>query len=362
MPLDPYFETMHRAHMRDLTDQFRKRMLLSARHFGARFGRRTVRDTAHEERRAQAAKTARQSTSEWKRKNARAWDTRFFERIGVHGPGLDTEDHTVAVAGFPDVRVRLYRPAASERKSRPAVIAFFGGSFQLGGIDWTSEDALFRSRTADSGVITIAVDYALAPEHRFPTPVEQGYAVLEWMHENAEELGVDATKIALNGISSGGNIAAAVALANRQRSQHPVCMQILEVPTLDLTGKHLDLRPLRTLRVPYFFARREMVGVAKAYLGDRTRARHPLASPLLATSLRGLPPATILTAEYDVLRGDGAAYAHALRAAGVDATAVEYKGAVHDTVDYRAVVPLAERWHRDVVSALQTLHPSDEAR
>ncbi|MCW4458948.1 alpha/beta hydrolase [Microbacterium sp. MPKO10] len=356
MPLDPYFAAQHRAHIRDLAGQYRQRMLHSARLLWANLGRRPARQKAHAERRTRAARAAKQSTSEWKRKNARAWDAKLAARVGIPGPDVPTEDHIVSVTGFPDVRVRVYRPTADAAGPTPAVIAFFGGSFQLGGVDWASEDAQFRSRTADAAVVTIAVDYALAPEHRFPTPVEQGYAVLAWAHENAEELGIDPARIALNGVSSGGNIAAAVALANRRRRQHPVCLQVLEVPTLDLTGRHLDLRPLRMMRVPYVFARRELVSVVTAYLGDRSRARDELASPLRSRSLRGLPPAVILTAEYDVLRGDGVAFAQALREAGVDASAVEYKGAVHDTLDYRAVVPLAERWHRDVVTALRTLH------
>lgn len=358
MPLDPYFAAMHRSHMRDLVQQFRRRTFLSTRRFFARFGPRTARHQARTAASAQAATSARRSTADWKRKNARAWDTKFFNRIGVYGPELATDDRTIRVAGHPDVKVRIYQPPTDAVGPRPAVIMFFGGSFQLGGIDWASEDALFRSRTADAEVITIAVDYALAPEHRFPTPVEQGYAVLEWVHENAVELSIDPLRVAIGGISSGGNIAAAVTLANRQRSRHPLCLQVLEVPALDLTGKHIDFRPLWTLHVPYFFARHELVQVAKAYLGDRSCARDPLASPLLADDLRGLPPAVILTAEFDVLRGDGRAYAHALRAAGVEATAVEYMGAVHDTVDFRAVVPLAERWHQDVVATLRTLHRS----
>lgn len=160
----------------------------------------------------------------------------------------------------------------------------------------------------------------------------------------------------MNGTSSGGNIAAAVTLLNRARAWHPLVLQLLEVPALDLTGKHIDLQPLRQMRIPLLLARRELVAVATAYLSDRSLARRPTASPLLAPHHRGLPPAVILTAEYDALRGDGEAYGVALRASGVDASVVEYKGATHEAAMYRAVVPLAERWHRDVVATLRTLH------
>ncbi|WP_437582862.1 alpha/beta hydrolase [Paramicrobacterium sp. CJ85] len=359
MPLDPYFAELHRTHVRDLVGQFRSGLVMRGRRGLARLGRREAREQARRASATDAARTARRSTSAWKRKNAQAWDTKLFGRVGWPVPDVDSEDRVIAVSGHPDVRVRIMRPKDAGDQPLPAVIAFFGGSFQLGGIDWTSIDALFRSRTVDADVVTIAVDYALAPENHFPAPVEQGYAALEWAHSHAAELGIDPERIAVGGISSGGNIAAAVTLLNRRRARVPLRLQILEVPALDLTGKHLDLAPLRALRLPYLYARHELVAVAVAYLSDRARAKDPLASPLRAKSLRGLPPAVILTAEFDVLRGDGEAYAHALRRNGVDASAVRYLGVPHDVMDYRGVSPISERWHRDVIAALRTLH--DEA-
>ena len=158
------------------------------------------------------------------------------------------------------------------------------------------------------------------------------------------------------GTSAGANLAAAVTLVNRDRGRRPLRLQVLEVPVVDLTGGHLDLRATRALGIPRFIALRELRSVARTYLADPRQAREPYASPLLAASLEGLPPAVILTAEYDPLRGDGEAYGAALRRAGVDASVVRYLGVTHDTPIFTAALPAARRWHDDVVAALRRLH------
>jgi acetyl esterase len=299
-------------------------------------------------------------TAAWKYRNAQKWDTKLYKKVGWPAPELASDDHTVVVPGYPDVRVRIYRPDDAAPRI-PAVITFFGGSFQLGGIDWTSVDASYRLRTRDSGVAHVAVDYSRAPEWRYPTPVEQGYATLAWLVENADDLGIDAARIALNGTSAGGNIAAATALMNHDRMAHPLALQLLEVPVTDLTGSHIDLAPIRAMGIPTFLARRELTSVPQTYLGDRSRDRERYASPLLADDLSGLPPAYVFTSEYDALRADGQAYAAALRRAGVEAHAVQYQGANHEAAMFTAVVPLARRWHHDAVAVLRTLHGADAA-
>jgi acetyl esterase len=313
-----------------------------------------------------AEERAKRKTPEWKRRNAQKWDTKLYGRVGLEPPEVEATDHLVDVPGHPTVRVRAYRPldgvgTDSSTPLLPAVLAFFGGSFQLGGVDYTSVDATFRSRTADARVIHVAVDYALAPEHRYPTQIEQGYAALSWLVENAEQLGIDPSRLGITGISSGGNIAASVTLVNRDRARHPLKLQVLEVPVTDLTGKAIDMAPVREMRIPRFLAHRELVQVVDAYLGDRKRAKEPYASPARALTHRGLPPAWIFTAEYDALRLDGEGYAAILRASGVDASAVRYLGATHEAAIYTKVVPLARRWHADVVTALRILHEPDQA-
>ncbi|WP_371743595.1 alpha/beta hydrolase [Plantibacter sp. MCCC 1A11337] len=309
---------------------------------------------------ATTAAPRRKKTRAQHRKAARNWDKKELATVGVPGPELRIEEHTIPVAGFPDVRIRLYHPpTANGDQAVPAVLSFFGGAFRIGGIDYPTTDAGFRRRAADAGVVIAAVDYALAPEHRYPTQLEQAHAALEWLFAQATTLGIDTGRIAVAGVSAGGSIAAALTLANRERGRLPIRLQLLEVPVTDLTGGHIDLRPVREMGIPRIFAIKELRSVAKTYLLDRRQAKEPHASPLLARSHADLPRAVILTAEYDPLRGDGASYLAALRADGVDASGTMYLGATHDTPIFGGVLPAARRWHDDVVTALRSLHDAD---
>jgi acetyl esterase len=292
------------------------------------------------------------------RKAALAWDRRELHKVGLAGPRMRTTEHMLEVDGHPQVRVRVYHPDPDPAPVHgvPAVLSLFGGAFRIGGIAYPTTDAANRRRAHDAGIVVAAVDYALAPECPYPVALEQAYAALEWLFASAEELGVDRRRIGIAGTSAGANLAAAVTLMNRDRAAHPLRLQVLEVPVVDLTGGHLDLRATRALGIPRFIALRELRSVARTYLSDPANAREPYASPLLAPSHEGLPPAVILTAEYDPLRGDGDAYGAALRRSGVDASVVRYQGVTHDTPIFAGALPAARRWHDDVVSALRRLH------
>ena len=213
------------------------------------------------------------------------------------------------------------------------------------------------------GVAIVAVDYALAPEHRYPVQVEQGYAALVWLFERADELGVDPSRIGVLGMSAGGNIAAAVTLMNRDRAELPA-------PAAGArgSGRRPHRRPHRPARDAGASASRALSPCASCArwraptCSSPDHALEPYASPLLAPSHEGLPPRSILTAEYDPLRGDGDAYAAALRRAGVDASAVRYQGVTHDVAIFTGALPAARRWHDDVVAALRRLHARVKAR
>lgn len=369
MPLDPYFAERLRVHRRYLlrtaVKSFRARLRgavrrwwpLAAQRDGVRVtGPLSAGSNTAERPPIRPRADARAATPrERHRAAALAWDRNELTRAGTPGPDLPTEEHTVTVPGWPAVRVRVYRPADDERR-RPAVLSFYGGAFRIGGIDYPTTDAALRRRAAGADVVIVAVDYALAPEHRFPTQVEQGHAALEWLVSHAAELRVDPDRIGLQGTSAGGALAAAVALMNRDRARHPIRCQVLEVPVTDLTGRHIDLRPTWAMGIPALFVVRELRSIARTYLGPRGDARHPYASPLRATDHSGLPPALILTAEYDNLRGDGAAYGAALRNSGVDATVVRYLGVGHDVPTYTGALDASRRWEDQVVSALRALH------
>ncbi|MCP2638237.1 alpha/beta hydrolase [Microbacterium sp. HD4P20] len=386
MPLDPFFDERLRTHRKYLIDRALgnvRARLTALWPFARSAGPAAV--AAAEKAPAAAVKSAdlpaptgtgtpqagsgpalgpRSRARAKHRKAALAWDRRELKTVGTPGPKVRATEHRLAPDGAPPFRVRIYYPEpprdggsdGTDARPVPAALTFFGGAFRIGGIDYPTTDAAHRRRALDAGVAIVAVDYALAPEHRYPVPVEQAYAALTWLFAQAPDLGIDAARIGVAGTSAGANIAAALTLANRDRAARPLLLQVLEVPVVDLTGRSLDLSATRALRIPSLIALRELRSVARTYLADPRQAREAYASPLLASSHEGLPPAVILTAEYDPLRGDGDAYGAALRRAGVDASVVRYQGVTHDTPIFTGVLPAARRWHEDVVTALRRLH------
>ena len=376
MDLDPFFEERLRVHRKYLFDQAlgSVRSRLSALWPFAKGpapamglgGGGSAKTTAHKPKGTGSAKAgdshpplgphARARARH--RKAALAWDRRELHKVGLAGPPIRTTEHVVEVDGRPAVQVRVYHPDPGDPPAHglPGVVSFFGGAFRIGGIGYPTTDAAHRRRAHDAGVVVAAVDYALAPEYPYPVAVEQAYAALEWLFASADDLGIDRRRIGVAGTSAGANLAAALTLVNRDRARHPLRLQVLEVPVVDLTGRHLDLRATRPLGIPRFIALRELRSVARTYLAEPRQAREAYASPLLAASHEGLPPAVILTAEYDPLRGDGDAYGAALRRAGVEASVVRYQGVTHDTPIFAGALPAARRWHDDVVAALRRLH------
>jgi acetyl esterase len=371
MPLDPLFAERLRVHRRYLIGQaigdVKRRVTeqlarprthatqADAAADTAESGTAAV-DVARPRAAGEGSEASRRAKSRAKhRRDVFAWDRQELAEVGTPGPSLRVTEHIVPVPGYPEVRVRIYHPDAA-REPSPVCLAFYGGAFRVGGIDSPTTDAAYRRRTAASGVAFAAVDYALAPEHRYPTQVEQGWAAWKWLVAHGSEVGVDASRLAVQGTSAGGCLAAAVTLVNRDRAAHPVRLQILEVPVVDLTGRHIDLRPTWAMGVPAILMRRELRSIQRTYLGDAARAREPYASPLRAPSHAGLPPAVILTAEYDALRRNGSAYAAALRRAGVPASAAQYAGVTHDIPIFTGALTAARLWEADVVGALGTLH------
>lgn len=245
MPLDPFFSERLRVHRRYLIrrriDAFRARVAgLRAFRWGGENAAMTRTSTDSAAGRIQRARSDVGSARARHRRAAMAWDHTELETVGTPGPDVRTAEHEVTVCGHPSVRVRIYYPDATGARPVPVWLTFFGGAFRIGGIDYPTTDAANRRRAAEAGVAMAAVDYALAPEHRFPTQIEQAYAALVWLHQNAEELGIDRDRIGVAGTSAGASIAAALTLANRDRAGLPIRLQLLEAPVTDLTGDHLD--------------------------------------------------------------------------------------------------------------------------
>jgi acetyl esterase len=294
-----------------------------------------------------------------RRRVAEQNDAAVAAALGTSPLPTATEDHSVPVDGHPDVGVRVYWPRPERSRpgaGLPILVYFYGGGFTIAGIDWISWDARFRERAHDAEVIVIAADYAHAPEHRFPTQPEQCWSAFEWAVAHAEALGGSPARIAVGGASSGGDLAAAVTLMNRDRSRHPIALQLLENPALDLTIGHADMRGI-SAGMPGVIVREAGRKLVRQYLGDdAATARSPYASPMLAASHADLPPALVITSELDPLRGDGEAYARALSEDGVPVTAVRFIGQTHGSLGSTGHVPAADAAHRLIVSELRTLH------
>ena len=228
------------------------------------------------------------------------------------------------------VPVRIYEPegpvsTSSSDGRRPAVIVYHGGGWVIGNPD--SEDVLSRGLCKRVPAVVISVDYALAPEHRYPAAAEDCYAALEWTVSNADELGIDASNVALAGTSAGGNLAAVVSQMTRDRNGPEVAHQVLFCPVTD----HGHTRPsYEEFATGFGLTREGMNWFWDQYMGDdKHRAAEPYASPIRGADLRGLPDATVIVAECDVLRDEGEEYADALRRAGVDVRVTRYEGMIH---------------------------------
>jgi acetyl esterase len=220
------------------------------------------------------------------------------------------------------LRLRVYRPAGTG--PWPVLVYFFGGGWSLGTLDTC--DAICRMLTNAARCVTVSVDYRLAPEHKFPAAVEDCYAGTAWAAAHAAELGGDPARLAVGGDSSGGNLAAAVALMARERGGPAITHQLLVYPNTDYLA---DTPSMRDISDTYFFNPASVRWYWGLYLATPEDGANPLASPLRADDLTGLPAATVITAEYDPLRDEGELYAKKLAAAGVPAEVIRYDGMIH---------------------------------
>ena len=239
---------------------------------------------------------------------------------GEPEPVYEVADLTMAGPGG-DLPLRVYRPA-SERPL-PALLYFFGGGWVLGTID--TADGVARSLANSSGALVIVVGYRLAPEHPFPAAIDDCYAALRWVAGHAAEIGADPARLAVGGDSAGGNLAAGVTLLARADGP-PLAGQLLVYPNTDQLA---DDESMRAADDPFLFNRHSVAWYRQYYLLDDGDAASPLASPLRAESLAGLPPALVITAEYDPLRDQGEAYARRLADAGVPVELSRYQGMPH---------------------------------
>jgi acetyl esterase len=235
-------------------------------------------------------------------------------------PVYEVVDRTVSTTGR-KLPIRIYRPAAESRL--PLLLYFFGGGWTLGTID--TSDAVCRRLANAASCVVLAVGYRLAPEHKFPAAVHDCHAALRWAVAHAAEIVVDPNRVAVGGDSAGGNLAAAVTLLARDDGIE-LAGQVLVYPNTDYRA---DTPSRRDSTDPCLFNQTSVAWYWNHYLNKPDDGDDPLASPLRAPDLAGLPPALVITAEYDPLRDEAEMYAHRLAEAGVPVELTRYDGMVH---------------------------------
>jgi acetyl esterase len=283
-----------------------------------------------------------------------------FSQIGAEGlrallrqhpaPRLNPPVHAVRdltlkrVGG--DLTVRLYTPCAAA--NLPLIVYFHGGGFTICTLDMY--DDLCRTLANASGCAVASVDYRLAPETPFPGPVEDCYFALRSLASEAQQLGIDATRLAVAGDSAGANLATATALMARDRGGPALRYQALIYPCIDPGCSSASQKEFAT---GYMLTREAMLWYWEQYLQSPADAANPLAAPAHA-NLGGLPPATLISAEFDPLRDEGEDYASRLRSAGVAVLGRRYLGMIHGFVSMPYLTPMANRALADVAADIRT--------
>jgi acetyl esterase len=251
-------------------------------------------------------------------------------RQGLKGLLPPSDETVAAIVDFElpggdgqPVRARAYTPRDAREGPLPLVAWLHGGGWVTGDLD--SHDATCRSLANTSGCKVIAIDYRLAPEHKFPAGLDDCHAAIAWLAAHADENGIDPRRIAVAGDSAGGNLAAAVALMARDRGP-AIAFQLLVYP---VTHHAFDTPSYREYGNGYLLTEEGMRWNWNHYLPDAAAGLDPLASPLLAADLRGLPPALVVVAECDPLCDESEAYARRLADAGVPVECRRYDGMLH---------------------------------
>ena len=244
------------------------------------------------------------------------------------GPPAEVDEVDDRDVPGPDgpITIRIYSPGdhAKGEAVRGAVLFFHGGGFVTG--DLATHDGLCRALAVEAGTKVVAVDYRLAPEHKFPAAADDAFAATHWVRDHAAELDIDAGRISVAGDSAGGNLAAVVAMMTRDRGLPPLAFQVLIYPVTDFD---FETESYRECREGYMLTTSAMRWFWDQYLAHPGDGETPYASPLRADDHTNLPPALVITAGYDPLHDDGEAYAAKLTNAGVPTELRNYDGMIH---------------------------------
>jgi acetyl esterase len=245
------------------------------------------------------------------------------------------------------IPVRIYTPEGDG--PFPILVFFHGGGWVICDLD--THDNLCRSLANRVRCVVVSVDYRLAPEHKFPAAVEDAYAATQWVAHNAHRINGDPARIAVGGDSAGGNLAAVVAMMARDQDGPGLTYQLLIYPATDVSSNNTD--SYQNYAEGYFLTKGDGEWFCTHYLNCEEDRLHHRASPLLALDLSGLPPALVITAEFDVLRDEGESYAKRLKKAGVPVKCTRYKGMIHGFMSMDKLLDQARNGIEEASAALR---------
>ncbi len=245
-----------------------------------------------------------------------------------------------------DVPVRIYTPEGTG--PFPIMVWYHGGGWVIG--DLESADGPSRHLCVGADSVVISVDYRLAPETKFPGPAEDCYAATQWAVDNAADINGDPARVAVGGDSAGGNLAAAISLMARDRNSPAISFQLLVYPVIE---RNFDTVSYQDNATGYSLTQDGMRWFWDQYLADDSDESNPYAAPAQAGDLSGLPPALVITAEFDPLRDEGEAYADLLRNAGVPTQCTRYDGMIHGFFAMPTVLDQGRRAVDEATAALK---------
>ncbi|AEI40585.1 alpha/beta hydrolase [Paenibacillus mucilaginosus] len=265
---------------------------------------------------------------------------------------VDIRDLTIDGGPTGQVSVRILRPQGVTKKL-PVILYIHGAGWVFGNAH--THDRLIRELAVGAEACIIFPNYSLSPEEKYPTAIEEIYTVLQWAAENGEAFGLDTERLTVAGDSVGGNMTAAITLLAKERKGPAIRKQLLFYPVTDAGN---DTGSYHEFATGYFLRREAMAWFWEQYTTTPAEKEEIYASPLRASleQLQGLPEALIITAEADVLRDEGEAYANKLREAGVRVTAARFQGTIHDfvmlnaladTAAARGAIALANAWLKE---------------
>jgi acetyl esterase len=255
------------------------------------------------------------------------------------------EMETVEDLTIEDIPVRVYRPRGAA-ETPPILVWYHGGGWVVGSVE--DYDLLMRRLADGCGALVVSVDYRLAPEHKFPAAVDDCIAVTNWVLEKGAELGGDTSRVAIGGDSAGGNLTAVVSQQLRGR----FAFQVLVYPSVDLRMGYTSIDENAD---GYLLTKSAMIWFRDHYVvGTDASPEDTRLAPILNEDWRGLPPALLITAEFDPLRDEGELYGRKLREAGVPVTVHRYDGQIHAFFGMSGLMPAADEAVAEVSAALRT--------